>query len=155
MIQKVFATSSGKAVFTCPECGKARHMDVSKYKDVEKAVKLKYTCPCSHKFSVLLERRQHVRKKVNLKGTLIVDHKKYPVELIDISRRGIRGRSNDRIPVSPGQSVRLEFTLDDSNSSTVSKDMQVRSVVLPHIGMEFSSTDHYDKLGPYLLFHLG
>lgn len=71
MAIKVFVTSNLTARFFCPECGKSKQKDVSKFMGPEAQVKLKYKCDCRHSFSVILERRRSIRKKVNLKGYII------------------------------------------------------------------------------------
>ena len=47
----------------------------------------------------------------------------------------------------------LEFVLDDSSHSTVTKEVIVRTMRRPEFGLEFVDRDHYDKLGTYLLFN--
>jgi hypothetical protein len=48
----------------------------------------------------------------------------------------------------------VEILLDDPQASLVRKEVVVRSVSGHLLGVEFVSTDHYDKLGPYLLYRL-
>ena len=61
---RVFVSSEDTAEFSCPHCNRFRTMDVSKYKKIEKAVRLKYKCNhCGHSYSVILERRQGGRRK--------------------------------------------------------------------------------------------
>jgi hypothetical protein len=61
---RVFITSEDTAEFSCPNCNRFRSMDVSKYKKIEKAVRLKYKCNhCEHSYSVILERRQGGHRK--------------------------------------------------------------------------------------------
>jgi len=153
MAQKVFVTNSGKANFSCPECGKTRQMDVSRFHNVDKEVKLKCTCTCKHKFSVVLERRKHIRKGVDLEGQILFEKEKYPVKVLDISRLGLKIRTDEILDLNPGDKTVIDFILDDAGSSKVSKEVIVRTVNETDIGTEFSSHDHYDKLGTYILFH--
>ncbi|MCF6248711.1 MAG: PilZ domain-containing protein [Desulfobacula sp.] len=153
MTQKVFITRSGTANFFCPECGKTRQMDVTKFRDIKKEVKLKVTCSCKHKFSVILERRQHIRMQVNLKGVVLLSGKKYPVDIINISRFGLRVRTKGSLDLKLLDKVFLEFVLDDASGSTVTKEVVVRTIRQPEFGLEFVERDHYDKLGTYLLFN--
>ncbi|NOX34375.1 MAG: PilZ domain-containing protein [Deltaproteobacteria bacterium] len=153
MTQKAFLTKSGKANFSCPECGKTRQMDVSRFTNVEKEVKLKCTCTCRHVFSVVIERRMHIRKKVDLSGALLFGNKRHPVKVVDISRLGLKLRTKGLPDLNPGDRVVIEFTLDDAWNSLVSKEVNIKKINQKDIGVEFSSRDHYDKLGTYLLFH--
>jgi len=153
MPQKVFATRSGKANFTCPECGKVKQMDVSRFRNVDKEIKLKCTCICTHTFSVILERRKYIRKAVNLDGSCHHDNEWYPVKVIDISRLGLKIKIEAGLNVSPGEKLVIDFVLDDADGSRVSKEVIIRTVPKTALGVEFLSQDHYDKLGTYLLFH--
>ncbi len=155
MIRKVFITRSGSASFACPECGKIRRLDVSRYNAEEKEVKLKYTCTCGHIFSVILERRKHVRRKVDLPGVLIMGEKKYPVNVIDISRMGLKIKTRRILDLHPEDKAVVAFTLDDVGESRVSKDVVIRKINQAAVSVEFLSHEHYDKFGPYLLFHFG
>lgn len=154
MVQKVFLTRSGNANFICPECGKTRPVDVNKFKDVEKEVRLKCTCTsCKHVFPVLLERRQHIRMAVDLEGSILLGEKKYPVKVMNISRYGIRVRTRGALDLKLLDQITVEFVLDDSQQSNVRKEVIIRTMFPPEYGLEFVEKDHYDKLGPYLLFH--
>jgi len=153
MAQKVFITRSGKASFSCPECGKTKQLDVSRYNTVDKEVKLKYTCTCKHIFSVILERRKYIRKKVDLPGVLILGNKKYPVNVIDITRAGLKIRTKGLLELHLQDKVVLEFILDDPGGSKVSKEAIIKKINQMNIGVEFFSQDHYDKFGAYILFH--
>ncbi len=153
MSQTVFLTKSGTANFFCPECGKSRQMDVVKFRDIKKKVKLKVTCSCKHKFSVILERRQHIRMMVNLKGVILLNGNKFPIDIIDISRLGLRTKTKGLLDLKLLDKVFIEFVLDDSSHSTITKEMIVRTICHPELGLEFVDEDHYDKLGTYLLFH--
>lgn len=153
LAQKVFLTKSGMANFFCPECGTARHMDVSKYRSIGKEVRLKVTCSCGHKYSAVLERRQYVRKKVLLKGKVRQKGRDYHVDVINISRYGLRIKSNGPLDLNPQEKVILEFQLDDTGQSIVKKEIIIRTVQKPEFGAEFVEKNHYDKLGTYLLFH--
>lgn len=153
MAQKVFITKSGKANITCPECGKIRAMDVSRFANVDKTVSLKVTCTCGHSFSVMLERRLHIRNDVNLCGQTIFKDEKYEFKILDISRRGLKIKTGKAMDIQKGEKLVIDFILDDPGQSSVQKEVIVRKVNGIDIGVEFTSSDHYDKFGPYLLFH--
>ncbi|MBU1196372.1 MAG: PilZ domain-containing protein [Proteobacteria bacterium] len=153
MVQKVFLIGDSKAKFSCPACGKERKMDVSKFSAAQKQVKIKCVCSCKHEFSVVLERRKHVRRKVDLEGLLTFQNDTWPVRIMDISRLGLLISIPEELELATGQKIVVTFKLDDATQSRVEKELIVRSVVGKEIGVQFLSQDHYDKLGPYLLFH--
>ncbi len=165
MTQKIFMTKNMEAVFNCPECGNEKKMDVAKFTHVDKEIKLKVTCKCSHVFPIILERRKHVRREVNLSGTLIKGSKKYPIQVIDISRQGLKICMEEIMNLKLGDSklpdlnlddkVIIDFILDDAGKSRVSKEVIVKKIDNKYIGVIFLSDVHYDKFGTYLLFHFG
>lgn len=154
MVQKVFLIGDTTiARFSCPACGKDRKKDVSAFSGAQKQVKIKCVCSCKHEFSVILERRKHVRRQVDLDGVLTYQNEAWPVKIIDISRLGLLIAAQEELHLKPGQKIVVSFILDDSTQSSVEKEVIIKSVVGNEIGVQFLSQDHYDKLGPYLLFH--
>jgi len=156
MPDKVFITNNNTATFVCPKCKKWKTTDVSKYKNIETAVRVKCKCPCGHSYAVILERRKYIRKNLDLPGKFI-NHKNNEsgnMTVTDISRTGLRIKLNFSQDVVPGDKLKLEFTLDDKQRSLVNKEVIVRSVKDLSVGAEFSLTEHYDQLGPYLLFNI-
>jgi predicted RNA-binding Zn-ribbon protein involved in translation (DUF1610 family) len=155
MSQKVFIAKDNTATFVCPECQKSKTADVSKYKNIEKAVRVNFKCPCGHSYSVLLERRKHIRKQLNLSGSFInkKNSERGNMSITDLSRSGLRIKLNFPQNLEPGDKLDLEFTLDDKLRSVVKKEVIVRSVKDLSVGVEFIHSEHFDKLGPYLLFN--
>lgn len=153
MIQKVFISRSGKANITCPVCEKVKQVDVSKFVHMDKAVTLKVNCPCGHSFSVSLERRLHFRKSVSLRGHTLFNDIKYTLRILDISRMGLKIKTDKPMGVQRGEKLIIDFTLDDATRSQVEKEVIVRKAYGTDLGVEFVTNEHYDKFGPYLLFH--
>jgi hypothetical protein len=156
MMQKVFVTSNGLIDISCPKCGKIRQVDVSKYLSRDKALNFKATCKCGHVFPVMIERRQHVRKNLNLKGTINYKSNQYPVKILDISKLGLRIKTGKALNIMEGERLEITFMLDDPGKSTVSKEAVVRKNYDDRrgvIGVEFLSHEHYDAFGKYLLFY--
>lgn len=153
MVQKVFMNKNHMATFFCPECGKTRQMDVFKFRHIDKEIKLNYTCICKHKFSVILERRQSVRHKISLKGHIIKGLKKSAIIVVDISRFGLKIQCIEQLELKVGEKIFVEFILDNLELSKIYKGVIVRTISSGELGAQFESSDHYDKLGPYLLFH--
>jgi len=155
MTQKIFLTKTGKATITCPECGKIRQIDVTKFVHTTKKVKLKVTCKCNHIFFIFLERRMDIRREVNLSGILFADNNKHSIQIFDFSRRGMRFSTKETLNLNPGNKIVVKFTLDDVDSSKISKNVIVKNIDHNYIGVEFLAHEHHDKLGTYLLFHFG
>lgn len=152
MAQKVFVTKNGKANVSCPKCGIVKPMDVSRFQALNKEVRLKCTCSCKHVFPIQLERRQHIRKTVNLRGELYYKNKSTHVVIVDVSRLGIKIKTRNPLQLEIGNKVVLKFILDDVGKSRVTKEAEIKSITSATMGLAFSSTDHYDKFGHYILF---
>ncbi len=155
MTIKVFVSKENKANFTCPSCGTVREKDVSKFSEVDQAVKLKCRCVCGEVYSAFLERRRHFRKSLELRGTFTREggrEKGYMV-VTDLSRSGMKLKVPAKFSFAPGDKLTVSFLLDDKQFSRIEKQVVVRTTGKGFLGVEFLSTDHYDKLGPYLLFH--
>ncbi len=157
MPEKVYIGENNMATFRCPECDKSKTADVSRYKNIQTAVRVKLKCPCGHAYTVLLERRKHVRKNLNLPGHYIQSKgsNRASMSVTDLSRSGLRIKLNFKADIQVGDKLLLEFTLDDKQHSLVSKEVIVRSINDMFMGAEFVTKEHYDKLGAYLLFDFG
>ncbi len=156
MMQKIFITSNGLIDISCPECGKIRQVDVSKYLGRDKALSFKATCRCGHVFPVMIERRQHIRKNLNLKGNINYKSNQYPVKILDISKFGLRVMAGKALNIIEGEHLEITFILNDPGKSTVSKEAVVKKKYDNQkgvIGIEFLSHEHYDAFGKYMLFY--
>jgi hypothetical protein len=159
MAQKVYATPSYTAVFECPQCKNSRSVDVSKFKKIEKEVKIKVNCPCGHSYRVVLERRRHYRKTVNLAGSYLFlipgdQAKKKMLTVTDVSRSGLKIKVSEKPDFAVGDKIFVEFHLDDNKRSLIKKETIVRTIRQLQIGLEFSSTDSADSGDKALGFYL-
>lgn len=151
---RIYVTS-GLATFVCPKCAKARTSDVSKITGTKSEVKINCKCKCGYKFKTILERRKFFRKNIELNGTCKSEKEMNPVVVtfVDISRSGCKIKLNaGNNNFSIDDKLFVEFNLDDSNHSLITKRAVVRSSSGNMIGAEFESIDEYDKLGHYLMF---
>jgi|SRR6056297_2602659 len=158
-LPRTYMTKDGKAAFTCPKCHKSKLMDVSQFKDVNKAsIKVKCKCPCGHQYTVLLERRKEIRKGVSFVGTYTAFEKgmetKGRITVVNLSRSGLRFKTHLPSQFEVGEELFLEFELDDRDQSLVKRKVIVRSQHGNSVGVSFATTEHYDKLGAYLLYSL-
>jgi len=157
MVRKTYVTDDDKATFVCEICDHARVADVSRYKNIGRALTVKCKCKCGHQFAVTLEKRGMVRKKVNLAGTYthispLGDKIEGHMKVRNLSRKGLQVELNQNHNFQVGDSLDVYFRLDDAGRSPVLKTVIVRNVQGRLLGTEFAEAEAFDKnLGVYLL----
>ena len=159
MTEKVFVTESNMAVFECPQCNKGKSVDVSRYKDIRQAVRIKVKCPCGHSYRVVLERRKHFRKEVNFPGTythVLPDYRedKGRVTVKDLSRSGIKLKLNVEKEFKIGDILLVEFQLNDKQRSFIKKDAAIKKIDKPYLCLEFKSIDSSDSSDKAIGFYM-
>lgn len=150
-VKKIYVTGDDQGTIICDSCGKWKTANVAHYVSLNKPVKIR--CSCGASFSVKFEKRKFYRKKVRLHGTCFIDDgREEPIFVEDISAGGLAFKMNKGL-VEKGDTLNIEFTLDDKARSTVSEDVIVKSVKDRLIGAEFASLCEHSKkvLGFYLL----
>ena len=150
-VKKVYVSANNEATIVCDSCGKWKTVNVARYVNLNKPVKIK--CSCQAVFSVILEKREFYRKQVDLYGYCSFHGKdNEPIYIKDISRGGLGFKIN-RVTFDKGDTLRVEFVLDDKARSTISEDVIVRNVMDRFIGVEFVNPGERTKkvLGFYLL----
>ncbi len=156
---KVFVTREGRATFVCPECERSRTVDVSGNAKLARASRVRVKCPCGHHYPVVLERRRFFRKAVNLSGSFVhtvngrhVDRGEMAV--LDLSRTGLRIRLNERRPLRVGDTLLVEFHLDDRQHSLIRRESVVRRIEGVDLGTEFAAPDITDANSRAIGFYL-
>ncbi|SMC68920.1 PilZ domain-containing protein [Desulfocicer vacuolatum DSM 3385] len=152
MIKKVYVSNDKKATFKCPECGLIKEKDVSKFMGLESAVKIKCKCSCGHSYPVIFERRQHIRKDVNFSGTYVWGKEHGTLLVKNISHSGMCLKMTFKTALKVGDRFVVKFILGENSNSEVEKEVIVRGLKHPMMGVEFASKDHYGKFGAYLLY---
>ena len=160
MVEKVFVTGSNMAVFECPECNKAKSVDVSMYKDIRQVVRIKVKCPCGHTYKVVLERRKYYRKDVNFPGTythVLPDYRedKGGLTVKDLSSSGVKIKLNVKKDFKIGDILSVEFRLNDKQRSSIKKDAVIKKILDLYLGLAFnsvSSSDPSDKAIGFYMF---
>ncbi len=163
MTEKVFLADNNTATLVCPECGTSKTVDVSKYKPLDKAVRLKIKCSCGNTYSPTLERREHYRKETNFPGQYINtlpggEQEKGTVTVTDISRTGLRIKFKVEPNFRVGTRFVVEFRLDDKERTLVRKEVIIRRISGLVISAEFcsvssiSSSDPNDRAIGFYLF---
>jgi hypothetical protein len=165
MLEKVFVNENNIAVFICPECKKSRNVDVSKYKNLCKASKIKCNCPCGHSYNAILEKRKHYRKQTNLPGiyvnivssigtNFLEEVGRGTLRVTDISRTGIQFTLNIQHDFSINDKILVEFRLDDKQKTLIKKEVIIKNINGLKIGAEFLSIDPSDPSDKAIGFYL-
>ncbi len=151
--QKAFVREDGTTVLKCPYCRHARTVSVKQIKDKKKFIKVK--CSCQKSYSVSLELRRMYRKNTNLKGRYVnhsLNNDTGMMVVKDVSMGGIGFEVIGANRIEKGHELEVTFTLDDTHSSVIKKQVSVRIVRDAFVGCEFQHAHEYDKsLGFYLL----
>jgi hypothetical protein len=152
---RVFINDRGEGTFICPACNNGVIRDLSQFAQAKTAIRLKCKCSCGNAYRVLLERRQHFRKPVNLVGMFIFSGSnghptKGLIKVRDISQSGIQFSINSMPEFGVGDKLIIEFTLDDEERSQIRETGIVQWIQSNTVGLDFQATDHYGKLGRYL-----
>jgi hypothetical protein len=153
--KRVFLNDRGEATFICPVCDKGVIKDLSKFSDVPTAVRLKCKCSCGYVYRVLVERRNHYRKQVNLMGRFIYSGNRTSplhglLRVHNISQSGIQFTINTEPTFAVGDKLTVELTLDDGDRSQISVDGIVKRIDGNIVGFAFNTTEHYGQFGKYL-----
>ena len=160
MTERVFITDNNMATFTCRQCEKTKSIDVSQYKHLNKAIRVKLKCPCGYSYTVILERRGSYRKKADITGLYfkIVSGKEESrgnMTVKNISRYGLKLNFREKPNLEIGDKLLVEFKLDNNLKSLIRKEVIIRNINDKCIGAEFCSvneSNEYDKaIGFYLL----
>ena len=151
--QKVFVRGDGTTVLNCPFCRHARTVSVEKIKEKKKIIKVK--CSCQMSYSVSLELRKMYRKSTSLNGRYVnqsLNNETGMMIVKDVSMGGIGFEAVGRCRIEVEHELEVTFTLDDTHSSVIKKQVVVKIVRDKFVGCEFIHAHEYDKsLGFYLL----
>jgi len=151
--QKAFVREDGSTVLKCPFCRHARTVSVQKIKEKKKVINVK--CSCQKSYSVSLELRKLYRKTASLNGkyvNLSLNNESGMMIVKDVSMGGIGFDAVGRNRIEKGHELEVTFTLDDTHSSVIKKQVVVKMVRDKFVGCEYVHPLEYDKaLGFYLM----
>lgn len=157
MLPKVFIAGNNTATFVCPQCGNGTTTDVSKYAAIKQKVTVSCRCACGHHFDVSLEKRRQYRKETDLPGVFFYrqangKNDKGSMRVVDISFTGIKIKLNVARQFDEGDSLKVEFHLDDNRRTLISREVVVRNVHQNLVGTSFVQDQGDDpNLGFYLM----
>jgi hypothetical protein len=160
MTIKIYVNEDNTGTFICPKCQKTSVKNLSRYFGDKSAVRLKAKCSCGHAYGVFIEKRKKFRKSANLPGT-------YRSSAIDADPPDIAGSmmvkdlsfSGMRIEVGApplfavGDSLYVEFRLDDSRRSQIRKKVIVKNIDGLNVGLVFASLQNHDSALGFYLFN--
>jgi len=157
---KIYINEDNTAVFICPECQKTSVKDVTKYAALNIIPRLKAKCTCGHSYEVFLEKRKKFRKLTDLPGT----YKYIPEDsstqeytgtmfVKDMSYTGLRIKLQLMPRFKVGDTLWIEFRLDDANRSQVKKKVVVKNMKGLTAGLEYTSPQNHDSVLGFYLFN--
>ncbi len=167
-----YVDKDNKATIVCPGCGKSKVIDASRFMraDGPVKIKLKFKCGyCAQKQKktelagnnvnpihiITLERRKFYRKKVNLPGTFIDPRgKKAGIQIIDLSRTGLKFKLDFPWPVRCEDTISVEFHLDNAAKTLIKKKAQVKKINGLLVSAEFFSMNTFSESDKAIGFYL-
>jgi len=148
-MQKVFISSDNTITFKCPKCNQPRTVDMSNFKNLEKAERVKVKCACGNTYYALIEKRKQFRKKTNFPGTFThivsgIPKDKGTLLVTNVSRTGLKIKLNSKREFFVGDNIIVEFHLDDRNRSLIKKECVIKKILGLEFGIEFISVHPSD-----------
>ncbi len=160
---EIFVNQEDMALFSCPHCGKIKHVSVKKFKNIKHTLQVK--CVCGETFTADLNFRKKYRKLTNLDGFYCrasevkkeddMSEMSRNCKIVNLSFGGLGLHPIDGRILQLGDELIIDFCLDDKKQSHMVRKVAVRHVeVNSYIGTEFIDGNQfiYDKiLGFYLM----
>ena len=133
----VYVGDSNHVTITCPKYGLEKNINVFKFKDAHK--RLKVNCKCGEVFRLTLDFRKHYRRKVQLAGEYFVQEKDEKREILieDVSMTGIRIASLKPHNISRNDTVELKFTLDYPMRKEITELVKIIWIIDRTVGAEY------------------
>ena len=160
MTVNIYINDDNTATFVCPQCKKTTIKDLTKFIQLKNRTRLKATCACGFSYAVFLEKRKKFRKPVNLPGRYkfssnnpdIQDHIG-AMTVKDISYSGLRIKVQMMPGFKVGDTLYVEFRLDDAKRSQVKKKVIIKNLKGLNIGLAFASPQNHDSVLGFYLFN--
>jgi hypothetical protein len=146
----------GKAMFVCPECFKAKTVDVSKQSDKGRFLKVNCKCPCGHSYTVILDKRKHDRVVITLPGVFVRYNKgkmgkREQMLVLDLSLSGLKFMMKRKCNIEVGEELMVEFNLNDKKKSLIKERVIAKHIKnSSEVGAEFCSREQQINIRPYL-----
>ena len=148
---KIYVDDAKIARVICHKCGLNKNIDVTKFKDTNKRLRVK--CRCGGIFQLTLEFRKHYRKEVQLVGEYFFQKKveRGNILIENISGTGIRFSTVNPNNFCKDDTVELKFTLDNPMRTEIQGLVKIIWVNDRNIGAQYINQRYFmSKLGFYL-----
>jgi len=160
MAVKIYVNDDNMATFVCPKCQKTVIKDLTKYIQRKSTPRVKARCGCGHSYEVFLEKRKKFRKHTDLLGS----YKRTPdnstpqghtgsMAVRDISFSGIRIKLQMMPRFKVGDTLYVEFRLDDAKRSVIKKKVIVKNLKGLSAGLAYASPQNHDSVLGFYLFN--
>lgn len=152
-LSKVFVGAKSFVLFSCPKCNKTTKEQTGPYKGAKGPVNI--SCPCGHKYDVVIEFRRGIRKIARIDGIYFsaADASVWGKMFVkNISLHGCGFETLKTNPFHPDDEIKIEFQLDDARQSLIKKIALVRSVDKKYVGCQF--VEEAGGFDPELGFYL-
>ena len=134
---KFYVNDTNKTTIICPNCGFAKTIDTTNFKETQK--RLKANCKCGEAFKFTLEFRKYYRKDVKLPGEYSIIEKKEKGEIVvlNLSLSGVQFTSFRPHQILAGDTLELKFVLDNSARTEIRRSAKVMWVRDRDVGAQF------------------
>jgi len=160
MAVKIYVNDDNTATFVCPKCQKTGIKDLTKYLQHKSTPRVKARCACGHSYEVFLEKRKKFRKETDLLGSYkhTPDNSNLPghtgsMTVKDISFSGIRIKLQMMPRFKVGDTLYVEFRLDDAKRSQIKKKVIVKNLKGLSAGLAYASPQNHDSVLGFYLFN--
>ena len=150
-MEKVFVGRTNEVKIICPKCELEKNINVFKFKDTHKRLKVK--CKCGEEFRLALDFRKYYRKKIQLAGECFIHEKneRDDILIIDISMTGINFTTFKPHNFSEDNLVELKFNLDNPMKTEIHTTVKIKWINDRNVGAQFNNPKLLEKdLGFYL-----
>jgi len=144
-MEKVFVCRTNEVKIICPKCELEKNINVFKFKDTHKRLKVK--CKCGEEFRLALDFRKYYRKKIQLAGECFIHEKneRDDILIIDISMTGINFTTFKPHNFSEDDSVELKFNLDNPTKTEIQTTVRIKWINDRNIGAQFNNPKLLEK----------
>ncbi len=140
----VFTGGANTGTIACKQCGKAKVVDITNFRNTKKNLKVK--CSCGSIFDVVFETRRYHRKTVELPGKLLSCQSLQHLDEVTVNSISVGGVGfvTHLDTIRSGDMFAISFSLDDDAKALVEEEIVVRHVKNNEIGSEFAKKEKYN-----------
>lgn len=151
--RELWVNRQGVSSIKCPNCGLTKKSTVGTFKETRHTLTIH--CSCGKAFQSRLDFRRARRKQVDLAGFFsfrTVSKSWDYMFILDLSLSGIGFKTVNGCTLQRGDTVKIMFTLDDTQATVVEKEAVVVHANDKKVGCEFANSNITDDiLGRYLV----